>query len=95
MLVRGKKGSIPNAITPDGTIYGCDHDDDFFTLSGRWRNARWCAAHGSHFRGSAHPHVSMYRVRDGKITEHFASRDDVGMLRQLGLLPPPPSLPRQ
>jgi uncharacterized membrane protein len=31
VLVPGKKGSIPNAITPEGTIYGCDHDDDYFT----------------------------------------------------------------
>jgi uncharacterized membrane protein len=31
VLVPGKKGSIPNAISPDGTIYGCDHDDDYFT----------------------------------------------------------------
>jgi len=30
VLVPGKKGSIPNAITPDGDIYGCDHDDDYF-----------------------------------------------------------------
>jgi len=40
-------------------------------------------------------HIHMYRVRDGKIAEHFASRDDVGMMRQLGLLPPPPSLSGQ
>jgi hypothetical protein len=31
----------------------------------------------------------MYRVLDGKIGEHFANRDDLGMMRQLGLLPPP------
>lgn len=30
VLVPGKKGSIPNAISPDGSIYGCDHDDDYF-----------------------------------------------------------------
>ena len=30
VLVPGKKGSIPNTITPDGTIYGCDHNDDYF-----------------------------------------------------------------
>ena len=30
VLVPGKKGSIPNSITPDGTIYGCDHNDDYF-----------------------------------------------------------------
>ncbi|HXW91261.1 MAG TPA: ester cyclase [Terriglobales bacterium] len=33
-------------------------------------------------------HIHMYRVLDGKIAEHFANRDDIGMMRQLGLLPP-------
>lgn len=33
-------------------------------------------------------HIHMFRMRDGKIVEHFANRDDVGMMRQLGLLPP-------
>jgi steroid delta-isomerase-like uncharacterized protein len=37
-------------------------------------------------------HIHMYRILDGKIAEHFASRDDVGLMRQLGLLPPPPTL---
>ena len=32
-------------------------------------------------------HLHMYRVLGGKIAEHFANRDDVGMMRQLGLLP--------
>jgi len=32
----------------------------------------------------------MYRVLDGKIVEHFANRDDIGMMRQLGQLPPLP-----
>ena len=36
-------------------------------------------------------HIHMYRVLDGKIAEHYANRDDVGMMRQLGLLPPTPS----
>jgi uncharacterized membrane protein len=31
VLVLGKAGSIPNAITPDGKIYGCDHEDDYLT----------------------------------------------------------------
>ena len=38
-------------------------------------------------------HMHMYRVLDGKIAEHFANRDDVGMMRQLGLFPALPSLP--
>jgi predicted ester cyclase len=31
-------------------------------------------------------HVHIYRVADGKIREHWAVRDDLGMLRQLGAL---------
>jgi predicted ester cyclase len=34
-------------------------------------------------------HMHMYRLLDGKIAEHFANRDDVGVMRQLGLLPLP------
>jgi predicted ester cyclase len=37
-------------------------------------------------------HIHMYRVLDGKIAEHSANRDNVGMMRQLDLLPPLPSL---
>jgi hypothetical protein len=29
----------------------------------------------------------MLQVRGGQIIEHFASRDDLGMMQQLGLLP--------
>jgi len=31
--------------------------------------------------------IHWYKLRDGKIVEHCAGRDDVGMMRQLGLLP--------
>jgi predicted ester cyclase len=31
-------------------------------------------------------HVHIYRVVEGKIREHWAVRDDLGMLRQLGAL---------
>jgi predicted ester cyclase len=40
-------------------------------------------------------HIHMYRVLDGKIAQYFANRDDVGMMRQLDLLPPPPLLSGQ
>lgn len=33
-------------------------------------------------------HIHWYKLRDGKIVEHRANRDDIGMMRQLGLLPP-------
>jgi predicted ester cyclase len=32
-------------------------------------------------------HVHIYRIAGGKIREHWAVRDDLGMLRQLGALP--------
>ena len=32
-----------------------------------------------------------FRMRDGKVAEHWANRDDLGMGRQLGWTPPSPS----
>jgi predicted ester cyclase len=34
-------------------------------------------------------HMHWYKLRDGKIIDHYASRDDLGMTQQLGLLPVP------
>ena len=39
-------------------------------------------------------HIHWYKVRDGKIVEHTANRDDIGMMRQLGLLPAAPAGPQ-
>jgi len=32
-------------------------------------------------------HIHWYTLRDGKIVEHWANRDDLGMMQQLGLVP--------
>jgi steroid delta-isomerase-like uncharacterized protein len=32
-------------------------------------------------------HIHIYRVAEGKLVEHWACRDDLGQLTQLGLLP--------
>ncbi len=44
-------------------------------------------------------HTHWFVLKDGLIAEHRATRDDLGMSRQLGLLPPapprPPDEPRQ
>ena len=32
-----------------------------------------------------------FRIEDGKITEHWANRDDLGMAKQLGWIPPTPA----
>ena len=34
-------------------------------------------------------HMHMLRMRDGKASEHWATRDDLGMLQQLGVIPAP------
>jgi steroid delta-isomerase-like uncharacterized protein len=34
-------------------------------------------------------HIHMYRVANGKVAEHWACRDDLGQLSQLGLLSGP------
>lgn len=34
-------------------------------------------------------HVYIWRIADGKIIEHWGSRDDLGLLVQLGIVPPP------
>lgn len=39
-------------------------------------------------------HIHWYKVRGGKIAEHTANRDDIGMMRQLGLLPSAPATSR-
>jgi steroid delta-isomerase-like uncharacterized protein len=43
---------------------------------------------GRHFEVQ---HIHLLQLRGGKIIEHFANRDDLGMMKQLGLLPTPDS----
>ena len=33
-------------------------------------------------------HIHWYKLRDGKVVDHYANRDDLGMMQQLGLLLP-------
>jgi len=32
-------------------------------------------------------HIHMFRISEGQIADHYATRDDIGMMQQLGLLP--------
>jgi steroid delta-isomerase-like uncharacterized protein len=36
-------------------------------------------------------HIHWYKLRGGQIVDHLANRDDIGMLRQLGMVPPAPA----
>jgi predicted ester cyclase len=65
------------------------------TVSGTHRGVAKRAVNGGMLIGVAPTqkrfevqHIHWYTLRDGKIVDHRANRDDVGMMRQLGLLPP-------
>src|SRR5438552_6948804 len=45
---------------------------------------------GKHFETD---HIHWLKFRDGKIADHYATRDDIGMMRQLGLIPPAATTP--
>jgi len=55
------------------------------TMSGR--HAGPLMGHEPTGRELAVRHVYIWRIADGRIAEHWGVRDDLGMLRQLGLLP--------
>jgi predicted ester cyclase len=38
-------------------------------------------------RFAGYRHIHIYKLRDGKLVDHYPARDDLGLLRQLGLLP--------
>lgn len=41
-------------------------------------------------RANSVTHTHWFRVADGQVIEHWANRDDMGMARQLGWIPPGP-----
>jgi steroid delta-isomerase-like uncharacterized protein len=54
----------------------------------------WSGTHRGSFMGMpatgrrvAVPHLYLFRVRGGQVTEYAAVRDDLGMMQQLGMLP--------
>jgi predicted ester cyclase len=54
------------------------------TMSGRHTGP--LAGHDATGREFAVRHVYIWLIADGRIVEHWGSRDDLGLLRQLGLL---------
>ncbi|MDQ6712981.1 MAG: ester cyclase, partial [Candidatus Dormibacteraeota bacterium] len=51
---------------------------DLFGMKATGKQATWTESH-------------FVRIKNGKITEHWADIDQLGMLRQLGLAPAPPT----
>jgi len=84
-VVRWLRGAFPDLSYDIDDAFG---DGD--------RVALRCTVRGTHegeFLGRAPTgrrfavqQIHLYRVSDGRIAEHWACRDDVGLMRQLGLL---------
>lgn len=56
----------------------------------------WSGTHQGEFMGIAPTgkrfsveHIHIFRITDGKLSEHWAVRDDLDMIRQLGFVPSP------
>jgi len=83
-VVRWLRGAFPDLSYEVDDAFG---DGD--------RVALRCTARGTHEgeflgraptgRSFAVQQIHLFRVRDGRIAEHWACRDDVGLMRQLGL----------
>jgi predicted ester cyclase len=54
------------------------------TMSGRHTGPLMGREHTD--RTFAVRHLNIWRIADGKIADHWGSRDDLGLLKQLGLL---------
>lgn len=71
------------------------------TVSGTHRGVSQRPVNGGTYMGVAPTgrrfsvlHTHWFKLQDGLIVDHRATRDDLGLARQLGLLPPsPPSVP--
>ncbi|MGB0098437.1 MAG: ester cyclase [Solirubrobacteraceae bacterium] len=84
-VVRWLRGAFPNLSYEIEDAFG---DGD--------RVAIRCTARGTHQgeflgrqptgRSFAVQQIHTFRVSDGQIAEHWAARDDAGMMRQLGLV---------
>jgi steroid delta-isomerase-like uncharacterized protein len=73
-------------FTVEDTIVAGDKVVGRITWSGTHRGEfLGIPATGKAFKVS---HIQIYRFAGGKAVEHWAVRDDLGMLRQLGLIPP-------
>src|SRR5215470_5685239 len=64
---------------------------DHMTLHGRHRDSTMGLLAGTEVTGVPvqWTYIHIWRVVDGMVVEHWACRDDVGLLRQVGAWPPP------
>jgi lactoylglutathione lyase len=69
-----------------------DHAAVHLTLRGRHLASTMPLLTGVPVTGAefAWTFLHLFRVADGRLVEHWACRDDVGLLRQLGAWPPRP-----
>jgi lactoylglutathione lyase len=66
---------------------------DHLTIRGHHRASTMPLLIGTEAKGQAvgWTYIHIWRVVDGVVVEHWACRDDLGVLRQLGAWPPTPA----
>ena len=69
-------GSSPNGVAFARTTMRGTHTGDFFGIPPTGRRVEL-------------PGVHIMRIANGRIAEHWGSNDDLGMMRQLGVIPSP------
>ena len=88
--IDGVMSAVPDSTW---TILRLIAGGDFVVCHNRWSGTYG----GTVFRGIATPageefsveHMHIYRITDGRISEHWVVRDDLAMMQQLGAVPSP------
>lgn len=100
-IMQDNARSFPDwRMTIDRLIARGDEVVALMTVTGTHRGVSQRPVNGGMYVGVAPTgrsfsvlHTHWFKLKDGLIVEHRATRDDLGMSRQLGLLPPAPPRP--
>jgi len=83
-VVRWLRGAFPDLAYDIEDVFGVG-DRVALRCTTRGTHTGEFLGHAPTGRSFAVQQIHIFRIEDGRIAEHWACRDDVGMLRQLGL----------
>jgi len=86
--IEGVMGAVPDSTWTTLRLLA---ESDYVVCHNRWSGTYG----GTVFRGVATPtserfsveHIHIYRLKEGRIAEHWVVRDDLAMMQQLGAVP--------
>jgi steroid delta-isomerase-like uncharacterized protein len=83
-VVRWLRGAFPDLAYDVEDVFG-DSDRVALRCTTRGTHTGEFLGHAPTGRSFSVQQIHIFRIEDGRIAEHWACRDDVAMLRQLGL----------